>query len=255
MVNRLLWLSGVLFVVVAVVLSSCGGGGGGVGVPSGSLVVEVSGLSGGVDADVLVLGPGGFRRALTGGATLTGLASGSYEVLASMVADGVGDVLAPVEPSVVVALSGAAGQRVEVVYESEPVVLSEDAVVLSDATLDAIVGFTPAPTGLSTLATGVAGAAHGEFVFSVDTPELQGLEVGDVFAVGERPEVPFGAIGRVTQIDRVAGTVRVTTAEARLADAVERGAGLTRGVLSDLDPMLWTVTRPCLGALRQRPSG
>ena len=255
MVNRVSWLSGLVLLVMAGVLSSCGGVGG-VVVPAGSLVVAVSGLAGGVDADVLVLGPDGFRRVLTEGGTLTGLTAGSYGVLASMVVDAAGAVHAPVEPSVVVTLSGASGQRVAVMYEIEPVVLSDDAVVLSDATLSSIVGFTPAAAlGPSTLGAAVASVAHGEFVFSVDSPELQALKVGDVFAVGARPEVPVGAIGRVTQIDRSAGTVRVRTAAARLADSVERGAGLARGAFSPADVVSSASVHPELAVSALPSSG
>jgi hypothetical protein len=49
---------------------------------TGTLVVTVSGLPSGVSADVVVEGPNGFRRALTGTTTLDGLSPGAYTVTA-----------------------------------------------------------------------------------------------------------------------------------------------------------------------------
>jgi hypothetical protein len=93
--------SGWVAAVLGLVLAACGGES--TGPSTGSLAVTVTGLPGGAQADVSVLGPGGFTRALTGTQTLTGLTPGPYTVSADLVTAG-GDVYAgtPVSQSVIV---------------------------------------------------------------------------------------------------------------------------------------------------------
>lgn len=53
------------------------------GLPTGNLIVNVSGLPGGTDASVTVSGAGGFQAAVTATDTLEGLVAGTYSVAAS----------------------------------------------------------------------------------------------------------------------------------------------------------------------------
>jgi hypothetical protein len=72
----------------------------------GSLAVGVSGLPAGAAAAISVTGPGGYQRDLTATETLTGLAIGSYTVVASAVSSG-GQSYQPAVPSQTVAVSSA----------------------------------------------------------------------------------------------------------------------------------------------------
>jgi hypothetical protein len=93
--------SGWIGAVLGLLLAGCGGES--TGPSTGSLAVTVSGLPGGASADVTVLGPGGFSRALTGSQTLSGLTPGAYTVSADLVSAG-GDLYAasPTSQSVTV---------------------------------------------------------------------------------------------------------------------------------------------------------
>ncbi len=55
---------------------------------TGNLAVTISGLPGGAAGAVTVSGPGGYSHALTGSATLSNLATGSYTITASTVSSG-----------------------------------------------------------------------------------------------------------------------------------------------------------------------
>jgi hypothetical protein len=52
---------------------------------SGALTVNVTGLPAGVPAQISLIGPGGFRRTMTGATTLTNLAPGSYAIAIAIV--------------------------------------------------------------------------------------------------------------------------------------------------------------------------
>jgi len=84
--------SACLIAVLLLVASGCGAGGGnggGTGCPpsgSGDLVVNISGLPGGVNAKVRVTGPSGFNQNLTASQTFTATAAGTYTVSAEKVA-------------------------------------------------------------------------------------------------------------------------------------------------------------------------
>jgi hypothetical protein len=80
---------------VALFLAGCGGES--TGPTTGSLVLDVSGLPAGVEAEVNVSGPNGFIRQLGGSETLNGLAFGSYTVTAAGVV--VGPALYAASPS------------------------------------------------------------------------------------------------------------------------------------------------------------
>nr|MBP7622215.1 hypothetical protein [Gemmatimonadales bacterium] len=73
-----------LAIALLAALSACGGGSEPTTPPAttGSLSVQVQGLSGGGAPSLQVTGPGGFTTTLTSAQTLTGLAPGSYTVTA-----------------------------------------------------------------------------------------------------------------------------------------------------------------------------
>lgn len=74
--------------ILAALISACGPGGGATcsTTGTGSLVVNISGLPGGVNAAVDITGPGGTQT-LTAGQTLTGQPAGNYDVVVKKVAD------------------------------------------------------------------------------------------------------------------------------------------------------------------------
>ncbi|WP_333659626.1 hypothetical protein [Meiothermus cerbereus] len=74
--------------VAALLMSACGPGGGAGCDPNGTgdLVVNISGLPGGVNAKVNVTGPSGFNQNLTASQTFTATAAGTYTVTANKVA-------------------------------------------------------------------------------------------------------------------------------------------------------------------------
>ncbi|MDZ7705835.1 MAG: trypsin-like serine protease [Trueperaceae bacterium] len=91
-------------------------------VPGGGLLVSSSGLPDGVGANLQVSNDTGFRRTLSEGTLLSGLASGYYTVVADPVANGTVRYQArSARTEVFVEPSGVA--RVDVVYEPEPGVL------------------------------------------------------------------------------------------------------------------------------------
>ena len=106
--------SGLLAAVFGLALAGCGGES--TGPSTGSLAVTVSGLPGGAAADVTVLGPGAFTRALTVRQTLSGLTPGAYTVSADAVnAGGEFYTGTPATQSVTVA-EGAAAAPAQVSY-------------------------------------------------------------------------------------------------------------------------------------------
>lgn len=78
---------------------------------TGSLVVGITGLPTGVDADVVVSGPGGYSRTLTAGTTIANLAPGTYTITATAVTSG-GNSLVPTPASQTAAVvAGASASR------------------------------------------------------------------------------------------------------------------------------------------------
>ncbi|QET04884.1 PQQ-dependent sugar dehydrogenase [Cupriavidus pauculus] len=111
-------------------LAGCGGGGdgGAAGTPggpadpgspggggTGTLAVSVSGLPTGTPANVSVTGPGGFTRALTASATLTGLAAGTYTVASDNVLNGT-SLYSAAQPSQTASVGAGASPSVTVAY-------------------------------------------------------------------------------------------------------------------------------------------
>ena len=75
-------------------------------IATGAIAVSVTGLPAGVDGSLLVTGPGGFSRAVTGTTTLTDLAPGVYRVsAASVTSTGVTYAPSPLSRDVVVTAS------------------------------------------------------------------------------------------------------------------------------------------------------
>ena len=95
---------------------------------TGTLVVTVGGLPSGVSADVVVEGPNGFRRALTGTTTLDGLSPGAYTVTARDVATPGGVYRATVQGSPVQVEAGATS-GVGVSYQLDPATAPGDLLV------------------------------------------------------------------------------------------------------------------------------
>jgi hypothetical protein len=86
---------GVRVLLAIALLAGCGGES--TGPATGTLVLDVSGLPAGVEAEINVSGPNGFIRQLGGSETLIGLALGSYTVTAAGVV--VGPALFAASPS------------------------------------------------------------------------------------------------------------------------------------------------------------
>jgi hypothetical protein len=95
---------------------------------TGTLVVTVGGLPSGVNADVVVDGPNGFRRALTKTTTLDGLSPGTYTVTARDVATPGGVYRATVQGSPVQVEAGATS-GVGVNYQLDPATAPGDLLV------------------------------------------------------------------------------------------------------------------------------
>lgn len=81
----------VLIIVLTLLLSACGGGGGG-GAPepspaaqTGNMTVTIAGLAANQDADVQITGPDSYSQTVTRNTTLTGLATGEYQLTAGIV--------------------------------------------------------------------------------------------------------------------------------------------------------------------------
>jgi len=105
----LLWV-----VLVGGLLTACPGP----GAEFGSLRISVSGLPGGVDASVQVVGPNGYVRPLTESEMLTNLPEGTYTVNASPVAVG-GTTYTPSVSSESVLVRPGETASVSVVYEAD----------------------------------------------------------------------------------------------------------------------------------------
>lgn len=108
------WVS--LLTALSVACSS-GEPSGGLGpVPTGSLVIGINGLPGGVPATITVTGGQGYQKNLTSGQTLSGLTPGTYAVSASEVVSA-GDRYSPTPANQSVAVtSGGAPVSAGVAY-------------------------------------------------------------------------------------------------------------------------------------------
>src|SRR4029079_7253317 len=97
-----------LFVTAALWLSACSSGDHALPVspraPKGALDLAVSGLPVGATAAITVTGPAGFTRWVTGSATLSELAAGTYTIAAANITAG-GDVFGPSSPTQTVTVS------------------------------------------------------------------------------------------------------------------------------------------------------
>ena len=103
--------TGFLCLALALLVGACQQG----STPTGTVQVVINGLPDGVEAVVTVSGPQGFSRQLASGATLSGLAPGSYLVSADSVSDG-GETFVPEPRSQDVVVEAGGSAAVSVVY-------------------------------------------------------------------------------------------------------------------------------------------
>jgi len=119
--------------VLAWLLGACGGASVSIGIGTGgtgTLVVAVSGLPTGVDADVTVTGPGGLTIDLTQSRTLSGLAPGTYAVTARPVSVSFGSFNPLVTPGEATVSAGASAS-VSVAYQAQQAIVLGVALVAS----------------------------------------------------------------------------------------------------------------------------
>lgn len=105
--------------LTVLLLAACGGGGptGTPGPTTGTLQVQLQGLSGGVAASLQVSGPAGYAQQLSAGTTLTSLAPGSYTIAASATSGGSYD-FAPTPASQSVEVTAGATATATVSYQA-----------------------------------------------------------------------------------------------------------------------------------------
>ena len=107
-----------MFLPMLCLLPGCGGGGGSSGFivspsASGSLAITVSNLPVGLDAAIVVTGPGNYSHLVARTATLTGLVPGTYTISAGKVAAGaVSYTASPASQQVTVSEGAASGALV-----------------------------------------------------------------------------------------------------------------------------------------------
>jgi len=146
-------LAATLVLLVAACNGTGPGGGGGSG--TGTLDVAVTGLPTGTAADVAVTGPAGFVAALAGSTTLAGRTVGTYAVAARPV-----DALVPIGATY------------------DPVVPSQSATVVADATTDVTVeydlhecvAYDPSDAGGDLSGSWAASGSAGEVTRNITVP-------------------------------------------------------------------------------------
>ena len=194
-------------------------------VSSGSLDVTIAGLPTGIDADVVVTGPGDFLALLVTSAVITDLAPGSYDVIAHDVAVGPDTYAASVEgaPSVV---SGGAGASANVTYSA-----TSDPDPDPDPDAPSIDSVTLVGHGTSLMARQGAGTltllVSGTNVADVNGAALGDLEVtlGPITEAGVELEVvvPHGATLGPRALELTAPTGTATLAAALEVSAITAG--------------------------------
>ncbi len=150
-----------LRVPLAVVLLLAGCGGESTGPTTGSLILAVSGLPAGVEADINVSGPSGFTRRLAGSETLDGLALGNYTVTAGGVSVGPSSYTAS-PPSQAIVVGGGEPANAAVAYGT------------GNGQLTVTIAELPAGTPAAVTVTGPGG--YNRQVTATET--LQGLSAG-----------------------------------------------------------------------------
>lgn len=131
---------------------------------TGSLVVRITGLPDGVDADVTVTGPNGFSLSLIGSETLVGLGEGTYTVTAVAVTND-GLTHTPSPPSQVQAVRVNQTAEAEVAYSAPP--------GISGRVTDAETGAVLPGTSISVITesdTVVTVVTNGEGVYAATVP-------------------------------------------------------------------------------------
>lgn len=167
---------------------------------NGSLALTISGLPSGTAA-VGISGPGGYYARAAGTTTLTGLAEGSYRLVAEPVhqgADGAGTTAfaAPV-PSVVV---GAGTTAVTISYGTQ---VPDTTEVVPTVAVQA-----------------VEGPRSGARTLTVDTAVAPTLAVGEIAAVGSTSAEPAGVLGKVVARQQSGTSTRLTLQPVDLREAV-----------------------------------
>lgn len=232
--KRIAFLS-ILVLSLTMALSACSHGPVAGVTPGGSLQVVVSGLPGGTQANVLVTGPKGYSRTVTATTTLTGLRTGSYDVIPIDVTSG--SLGFQNSGSRTVQVSSLSGATVKVGYSQLAVKLYPGTVVLDAATVKALASVTAGASGDSTL------------TFSQSTPQIASLEVGDILMVGVSAATPDGFMGKVTT---VSGLI-VTTAPAKLTNAIEQGIIAGRATVSSATVASVASLQPAVTVARVAP--
>jgi hypothetical protein len=132
--------------------------------PSGNLAVAVTGLPGGVAANIGVSGPGGFAQTITATTTLTSLVAGTYTITANNVAAGGQTYLpSPLSQTVTVSAGATANRAVTYTAAGASGALTLTVSGLPGGTSAAIVvtgpgGYNQTVTGTVTLSALVAGS-------------------------------------------------------------------------------------------------
>jgi hypothetical protein len=214
--------SGWVAAVLGLLLAACGGDS--TGPTTGSLAVTVSGLPGGASAEVTVIGPGGFSRALAGSETLNGLTPGAYTVSADLVNAG-GDVYAGIPASQAVTVAeGSTPAPAQVTYAVTTGSLTVTIAGLPGGTVAAVDvtgpgGFARALTATETL----TGLAPGSYTVTASPVSASGGQYS-----------PAPATQQVTVATGGVATATVTYSDAGVAGLNYRidGVYLTQSVQS-----------------------
>ncbi|MBL0179228.1 MAG: hypothetical protein IPP98_08910 [Gemmatimonadetes bacterium] len=191
-------------------LSACGGGTEPTTPPAttGSLTVQVQGLTGGGTPSLQVTGPNGFTTTLTSAQTLTGLAPGSYSVAAAPVAGTLYAFAGPATPaSVQVSVGGSASVTVTYTASSGAlnlVIEGQPAGVLPSVQLAGPGGFTQTLTASTTLSNLAPGS------YTVTAPMVSDVGIGYVATSGAT-DVTAGATAARTITYALAVNARSTT--------------------------------------------
>ena len=199
-----------LAIALLAALSACGGGSEPTTPPAttGSLSVQVQGLSGGGAPSLQVTGPGGFTTTLTSAQTLTGLAPGSYTVTAPAVAGTLYAFSGPATAPTAQVTAGATAS-VTVTYTASSgalnlVIEGLPGGVLPTVQLTGPGGFTQSLTASATLPNLVPGS------YTITAPLTADLGVGYV-AVSGPTEVSAGATATRTLTYALAVNARIST--------------------------------------------
>lgn len=185
--------------------------------PAGGLSIQVSGLPAGQAANLIVTGPEGYVQPLTAGASLSGLAPGTYTVRALAVNLASGDSYLPEQATQDVAVSSGRGASVQVAYTFVPLRLAPGTV-----------GLPPQSAAAETLRSmehaGVVGNKIVQTLrFSGVPAGLAGLKPGSYLGLPATETNPFGFLGQVDEVNTAGGDLTVTAHLVPLSDVIQQG--------------------------------